>query len=497
MDRKPSSSSTTPSVRAMRNFYAPWVTQNRHGRGIVKGGAAVKVIIPSASAASTSSRPIRGQGRAAGVSRLEFSLSARAERTVPVSSKKDEIGIAILSPAVTSTSTSSLSSSGGKEEVVHTLETHVGGNEGCRRPMPLRQIHHLPSRSFFDGDDSVDSRERGHWWRKGLSSFIGIVDSNPATKPRQGSGRATGARPLHDSYRHYYLPPGPRLPRARRVVAAIKTRPLIVTIAEFGGALSLLVFLIVVMLFAKHHQQTDHDGQPRGEDTTPTSTTMTRGENANTTAIIASQSISPILNAPSSSFLSVIVTGNTRTGDVLVTTPQATLPLRESSHTPSTTWMITPTTRDSSPSQPQPPSPPASTPEGGGGSSTISPMSTFTSAQSDETPTPETTTTTTRPPSLLTTPPSTIPDPVGLNTNKIIIVGSRPPPSPPLQSSESSAPFGVPHPLRPLSTLPNLDHKETTVMTVTPTATTALAPSSGSSPPSSRSHLPYGPGQSA
>lgn len=298
MDRKGSSSSTTtPSVKAMRDFYAPWVTWDRHGRGTVKAGAAVKVSIPPAAAASSSSsssssRPIRRRGVAVGASLSGFPLPVRTARTVPTSPKEDYIGIAILSPAVTCASpTSSLSFSGGKEEVVHTSSlSQAVVNEGCHRHMPPpRQIHHFPSRSYFDGDDSVDSRKQGQRrWRKGLAPFDGILSKdNTATKPprQQCSGKRIGTWPPHGSHRypHHQLPPRPRLPWARRIVAAIKARPLIVTVAELGGAVSLLILLIVVIVWKTHHQQNDHDGRPQGADTTPTTTAMAGGTSDNTT----------------------------------------------------------------------------------------------------------------------------------------------------------------------------------------------------------------------
>ncbi|KAK8113330.1 hypothetical protein PG984_013856 [Apiospora sp. TS-2023a] len=133
MDRKGSSSSSSPSVKAMRDFYAPWITRDRHGRCIVKGGSAVKVSIPSAAAAS-SSRPTHGRGATpAGVSRSGFPLTMRTGRIGPRSPKEDEIGIVILSPATKRASlTSCFSFSGGQEDPIYTSSSP---------PPPLPQPH--------------------------------------------------------------------------------------------------------------------------------------------------------------------------------------------------------------------------------------------------------------------------------------------------------------------------------------------------------------------
>ncbi|KAK8013005.1 hypothetical protein PG991_010380 [Apiospora marii] len=204
MDRKASSSSTTPSVKAMRDFYAPWVTQNRHGRGIVKRGAAVKVSILYASAAS-SSRPIRRQGAAAGASRSGFPLNARM---VPISSKEDEIGIAILSPAVTSASTSS---PGVKEEAVHSHHRQssattvapfavIGNVDPLRGPAPTAPVVHSHQLGP-QGDDGYSRHTYCHYYSCSVGRlFASIIAISFAIRARTVRIRSTSNIMVRDGF---------------------------------------------------------------------------------------------------------------------------------------------------------------------------------------------------------------------------------------------------------------------------------------------------------
>lgn len=455
MERKASSSSTTPSVKAMRDFYAPWVTRDRQGRGIVKGGAAVKVSIPSASVAS-SSHPICGRGAAPRASRPGCPLNVRITRAVSTCSSKDKTGIAILSPAVTNiSSTSSLAFSGGKDKVTSTSTGQVViVNEGSRRPMPQRQIYHLPSRPFFDGDDSVGSQERVQWWRKGLDSFTGVLERNTATRPRQAPVMGACTHPS-DSYRHHrHLPPRSRLRWARRVVAAIKAMTLIVTVAELGGVVSLFVFMIVVILFAKHPQQNDHEGRSWGADKTATSTVVAGGTNDETTITSMIRATAVVFAKPMYTHSLHITVFSSRYSIDITHSDRPIIGL--SKH--HSTWDHK-NSRCDGYGQPSP--------------ATTSRVHPHAVDHTYNNPT-----------SRDSSPPQL-----------------RPPESPPLRSSEASAdsvasvPFGVSRPLRSSSTLRDLDHEETTVITVAPTTTTPVS-SAGFFPPLLPSYLLYRPGKS-
>ncbi|KAK8003330.1 major facilitator superfamily domain-containing protein [Apiospora arundinis] len=243
MHRNESTSSMTPSLRAMREFYAPWVTQR------IAKGTAIKVPIPSASSSRYSIR--RLSSAAAGMSRPGWPLSPLMRQSFE---DKDAEIAEFSSALITAAASPSSFSSENKDAVGHVSSSRLDGNHDgnlCLNRQPEEYI--FPSQSFFDGDDSVDSREEGKCWRR-----------------RRESGR--------HSIHH---------------------------VAIVIGAVSLLAIMLPVLLWSCLRKYQDRHDQNTSPMPTPMSPLITGGA-YNTTTVGSSHSISLDTSRPSG-FLSIVV----------------------------------------------------------------------------------------------------------------------------------------------------------------------------------------------